>query len=260
MHRVRAPALDLLPILAATAVLLLPRSGLSQDSSAEPSWSAALGLITIPGHGIYSGRVGLRFRGVTSGGRYSETTDLSVGLQARAFVTSGRLGDVSLSAYGTRTTSTGFYTGIGPEKTLERDIFTLGVDLGWEPSLWNDRRASLRIPFGPSVVWQTLDLSSGHRDEYADPIALGSPPRVSWSDRTWFSFGGYAGLGLLLNVSEHVGLAADGTARFLWSDKGGWAGQEERDILQSTGNTVTILYEESVIFLWTARVGLLWHP
>lgn len=260
MPRVSARVLRPAVALAVAATLSLPGTGHSQATPPESSWAAAVGLITIPGHRIYSGRVGLRSEGVTTGGRYSETVDGSVGIQVRAFLDRALFGDISFSAYGTRTDTRGFYTGIGPEETLERKLLTLGLDMGWEPALWKDAGGSLAIPFGPSVVWQRLDLSSGHRDEYADPNGVGTPPEVAWSDRSWLSLGGYAGLGLALNLSDHVGIAADGTARFLWTDRGTWAGQEEEDILRSTGNTVTLLYERGVIFLWTARVGLLWHP
>lgn len=248
-------------LLLTTATLLsttLPSA--AQEAPADSAWAATVGLITIPGHELYSGRVNVRTAGINTGGRYIESVDLGLGLQAQAFLTSDALGRISLSAYGTRAGSTGFYSGIAGEETLTRDLVTVGLDMGWEPALWRGSRSVLRVPFGPSVVWQSLDLSSGHRDAYANPEDLGDPPEVTWSDRTWLSMGGYGGLGLTLRMTDHLGVALDATGRFLFSDKGAWAGQEEEDIRRSTGRAVKLLYEQPILFLWTVRAGLQWRP
>lgn len=217
-----------------------------------------MGVTTIGPHKIYNGPVVLSHGGRTFGGHYREAPEAQFGIRARAAWASDLLGDVSGAVFVTRGTSAAVYTGIGGTEHLSRDLVTVGLDLGWEPAAVRGSWGSFRVPFGPSLLWNSLDLSSGHRNAYAAPDEFDAPD-VEWSDRHWIAYGGYGGAALTVMLNEHLGVTGEGLGRFFYSDDGAWSGQEEDDIRDSTGNTVVIGYERRVVFLWSTELGLEWR-
>lgn len=252
------PVPSLVPPVVLTA-LCLPATGVYAQALAKPGSSTrtSVGVTTVGSHTIYNGRVSISHRGSKFAGSYREAPTAHVGIRARAAWESETLGDVSGALFLTRGTSVAEYTGIGGSERRSRDLVVVGLDVGWEPAVSEGDWGSFRFPFGPSLFWQSLDLSSGHRDVYADPDDL-TAPEVAWSDRHWFAYGGYGGMALTLQVVDRLGIRTEGLGRFFFSDYGSWAGQEEDDIRASTGNAVNIGYERPVIFLWSAQVGLEW--
>lgn len=250
----------LLPSAMVVALCLSTGSPAAAQAVGNPGSSTrtSVGVTTVGPHKIYNGRVVVSHGGDRFAGRYREAPRAHVGVRARAAWNTDIFGDVSGALFLTRGTSVANYAGIGSAEQRSRDLLVVGLDVGWEPAVRKGSWGSLRFPFGPSLLWQKLDLSSGHRNAYGDPDDLVAP-EVRWSDRNWFAYGGYGGAAATFMVQKHLGVRVEGLGRFFFSDYGSWAGQEEEDIRESTGNAVNIGYERLVVFLWSAQVGLEWR-
>lgn len=245
--------ISLRPPTALLALLLL-----APQTSAAAQEALSVGVVAIPAYQIYNGRVNLSQGDLVYGGQYLERTDETVGVRASVEwqALSGAFGVAGFVAQGA---SEGRYGGLAAPEEHRRDLLTLGVDLGWRPEVLRAGPWALRVPFGPTVTWQRLRLSEGHRDAHATP-ATTERVDVDWSDRSWLSMGGHAGVAGSLSLGSGVAVQAGATARFLYYGQGAWSGQEERDIKRSTGRTVHVGYEDPIIYLGHVILGLEWRP
>lgn len=253
------------PPPAAAAILLLlhalapaaAQQPVTPDPGADPMVS--VGVIAVPQHNLYDGRLYLQTGGRVHGASYVERAAAVVGVRAGVTLNAGSAGRIGLTLFGMRGNSTGDYLGLDGPATATRPLDVAGAEMAWQPSLVRVGAMRVRLPFGPSVVWQRLRLSEGHRDIYADPEAF-PPPDVDWSDRTWLSIGGHGGVLLELRASRDVSFVVAGRGRLLFNRGGGsWAGQEERDIHRSTGRTVNISYENLIVTQAALEAGLEWR-
>ena len=244
----------LLPCLL--ACLLLPTVLVAQEPDAPVVLSA--GVVAIPAYQIYNGRVNLSQGTQNYGGQYAERAADAVGVQA-SFTWGAATGAFGVAAFAARAPSEGRYSGLAAPETHVRDLLTVGMDLGWRPAVVRSRWGRLVVPFGPTVVWQRLALSRGHRDAYASP-AVPEDPEVDWSDRSWLSIGGHAGVIASIPLGSGFSMQAGGSARFLYYGNGAWAGQEERDIRRSAGEVIHVGYEDPIILLGHGVLGLEWRP
>lgn len=220
--------------------------------------AVSVGMVAIPAYQLYNGRVNLSQRTQNYGGQYRERTAETVGVQA-SFAWESQTGDFGLAAFAAQGPSQGDYTGLSAPETHVRDLLTVGLDLGWRPAVLRGGWGRLMVPFGPTVTWQRLRLSRGHRDAYASP-AVPDNPEVTWSDRDWLSFGGHAGVVASIALGGGLALQAGGTARFVYYGQGAWSGQEESDIQRSGAEAIHVGYEDPIILLGHAIVGLEWRP
>ena len=210
----------------------------------------------------HTGAFGLYLQsgGLVHGATYIERAANVVGVRAdvRFRAISGTM--MSLGVYGTRGTSTAQYTGIAGPETMTRSLDVAGVDAGWQPGVFESPMLSVRVPVGPSLAWQKLHLSEGHRDAYATPGG-GPVEDVDWSDRTWTSIGGHIGMAVSMHTSSHFDVFLTGRGRFLFNrGSGAWGDRERADIQRSTGNTVTITYTDRVVLQSGLEAGVEWRP
>lgn len=246
-------------LVACAGAIFVPVALHGQDRPVRPAPPrTSVAVTTIGPHNIYNGLVTISHAGSKFVGEYREAPGAQYGVRARAAWDSELMGDVSGALFVARGTSSATYSGIGERMHVRRDLVTVGLDLGWEPALARGSWGSLRLPFGPSILWHRLDLSSGGRDAYAAPDEL-TAPSVSWSDRRWLSYGGYGGMSTTLMMGRHVGFTAEALGRFVFSDDSAWSSQEQKDIQNSTGNRVVIEYRRHPVFLWSSELGLEWR-
>lgn len=229
----------------------------AQERSREPvSWS--VGLLTVLPHDIYDGSLRLSAGQERYGAQYEERPETTLGVYGGVNLDSERFGSLTLHGFVAPGRSVGTYGGIAASETHERRLLSVGLDVGWRPRVVAGP-IEVRVPFGPSLFWQRLDLGAGHRDILGAPESV-EAPRVDWSSREWFSIGGYGGLLVTVDVLSHVSLYARGDGRFLYFGKNQWSSSEENDIRRSTGNAVSIRYDDPIVLLTAFQIGLEWSP
>jgi hypothetical protein len=248
-------------ILSAFIVLAgsLPADAQQAHETDEPAWTASIGLIGVPSYLLYDGPLYLQSESRTQGADYEEHVNKGMGLRAELVAKSKVGGRLAFMLYGSRGSSTAEYAGLTAPETATRSLLVVGADFGWHPTVLQNGAFSVALPFGPSVAWQRLRLSEGHRDVYADPLS-GTSPTVEWSDRTWSSLGGHAGVKLSVHTGAKLGFVVAGRGRFLFNrGMGSWEGQEQRDIARSTGNSVSITYEDLIVVQSALEAGIEWR-
>ena len=230
------------------------------DGEVKPAWGASIGLVTVPQHALYQGRLYLQSAGALHGAGYVERAHGVVGVRAGLHFRTPSGTKLAIGVYGTRGTATGQYTGIAGPESSTRDLDVAGVDAGWEPAVVETGRWTVQVPIGPALAWQRLHLSAGHRDAYARPDG-GTVEGVDWSDRTWTSIGGHLGMVVNLRAASHLNFYVAGRGRLLLNrGTGSWGAHEGADIYRSTGNTVTITYTDAAVLQGAVEAGLEWQP
>ena len=247
-------------VILAVALSASPAGAQRPDAEAMPEWGASLGLVTVPEHALYQGRLYLQSGGTLHGAGYVERAHNVVGVRAGLHFRTPSGTKLAIGVYGTRGTSTGQYTGIAGPESSTRDLDVAGVDAGWEPAVVETGRWTVQVPIGPALAWQRLQLSAGHRNAYARPDG-GTVEGVEWSDRTWTSIGGHLGMTVNLRAASHLNLYVAGRGRLLLNrGTGSWGDHEGADIYRSTGNTVTITYTDRAVLQSAVEAGLEWQP
>ena len=146
--------------------------------------------------------------------RWKETA--SLGPEARLVLRHNPVGGAGLylTLIAGHSATTARYSGaLSPPEDISRstNYYGVGFGLGMKLSEWNRGRGLLAYNLGTVALTQTIDLSPGHRDAFAQMDAQ-HPGEIEWTSRTSTSWG------LDLGASLRVPIGASSALRFSFRD------------------------------------------
>jgi hypothetical protein len=240
-----------------------PALGLDDHAPIGPRWTLSFAVSARGTTTLYDGTVLIRPNGRDPRATfYTEEVGAGPGLEGSVRWNTGRFGFFGLSVFGGTASSTGTYqTPTLSTQTFDRSFQSAGADLWFAFNLLRGEAWNAQLGFGPTFMWQRLELNRGSNNQLADPIAE-NPPQVEWTDRTWFAPGGHLFADLTYDLGPASGIFAGLVFRAVATggDTVSWSRQDAEDILRSTGNSVDVQYSAGVATSLSLRTGVRWYP
>jgi hypothetical protein len=151
------------------------------------------------------------------------------------------------------------YTG-GSERpdTIDRRIDYWSAEAGFSIVLgsWADGRGIFEYSVAPALIQQTIRAQEGHRDAFARfPGDIG-PETITWSARSWRSWGLAIGISTRFPLSEALLLRVGGQGQIVPIGTGTLGQQERSDVERMTGRVATFQYSAFTAHHTSARIGL----
>ena len=140
--------------------------------------------------------------------RWKETA--SLGPEARLVLRHNPVGGAGLylTLLAGHSATTARYSGaLSPPEDISRstNYYGVGFGLGMKLSEWDRGRGLLSYNLGTVALTQTIDLSPGHRDAFAQMDAR-HPGEIEWTSRTSTSWGLDLGASLRVPIGENSAL------------------------------------------------------
>jgi len=256
--RLCPPATALPPLVGPAILALLAAPAPGQQPA--PRWTGVLELGAQFPTTLYDGRVSQRVgaSGALST-RYRERVDaaplLRVGLRYRPEGAFSAYLALQLLTAGTRAQFVG--GGAGPER-FRRRVRIWAAEGGAAVQLrrWAEGRGLLEYTVGPVLVHHTLDLSGGHRDEFARHAGAPDTGRLRWSDRAWAAWGLAVAAGARIPVGDRLLLRVAGHDHVVAVPTGRLEALEREDVFRLSGRAPVFLFNAFTAHYPTVRVGL----
>ena len=175
--------------------------------------------------------------------RWTETTDL--GPEARVILRHNPVGGAGLylSAHAGRSSTLASYSGaLSPPQDISRstNYFGVGFGVGMKLSEWDQGRGLLTYNLGATALTQTIDLSAGHRDAFAQ-MDTQYPGDVEWTSRKSASWGLDLGASLRIPMGENTALRLSFRDLVVSVNTAQLADQERSDVMTVSSERITFI-------------------
>ncbi|HUH12550.1 MAG TPA: hypothetical protein VMK65_05550 [Longimicrobiales bacterium] len=166
-----------------------------------------------------------------------------------------------------RASTTARYSGgREPVEVIPRDVSFWTFEAGVSVRLgeWGRRGGGIGYTMAPALVQHSLDLSSGHRDSFAQVRDHETGDNFDWNDRSWRSWAFALGVSARVPVTDRLAIRLGAHDHVIAVGTSELEAQDRADVVRMTGRAPQFLYSSYTAHYTALRGGfeyvLGWDP
>ena len=271
MRSTRLPAAlaSALSALLLHAALRPPPASAQEDERRQARWTIGLEAGAQLPATIYNERVNARLEADSFfvSTSYSERMDMAPLVRATVrFRPENAFGFYASYQWSTASSTARYSGGREPVELIPRDVSFSTIEAGVEVRLGGlgSRGGGIGYSLAPAMVRHSLDLSTGHRDSFAQVRDNETGDDFNWQDREWGSWAFALGASARLPVSERFAIRIAAHDHVISVGTAELEAQDREDVARMTGRAPLFLYSSYTAHYTAFRAGveyvLGWEP